>query len=121
MGIRIQCYIPAKNNASTEDRKVAEDSKKALLDAVEAYAKKYPQVYPNTSDFNDRLVDNLTNDDIDAIQQLAVWYYTNDDAYHVDNNPTIQLGYQDNSYSSLSQVMMKIMQESMLWMPYLLI
>ena len=102
MWVLDQCYIPAKNNASTEDRKVAEDSKKALLDAVEAYAKKYPQVYPNTSDFNDRLVDNLTNDDIDAIQQLAVWYYTNDDAYHVDNNPTIQLGYQDNSYSSLS-------------------
>lgn len=101
MWVLDHCYIPAKTNASTEDRKIAEDSKKALLDAVEEYAAKYPQVYPNTSDYNDKLVDNLTNDDIDAIQQLAVWYYTNNDDYHVENNPMIQLGYQDNSYASL--------------------
>lgn len=102
MWVLDQCYIPAKNNASSEDRKAAEDSKTALLNAVEEYAKKYPQVYENTSDFNDRLVDNLTNDDIDAIQQLAVWYYTNDDAYHVENNPNIYLGYQDNTYAALN-------------------
>ena len=102
MWVLDQCYVPAKSNASTEDRKIAEDSKKALLDAVEAYAKKYPQIYENTSDFNDRLVDNLTTDDIDAIQQLAVWYYTNNDDYHVENNPTIQLGYQDATYAALN-------------------
>ncbi len=102
MWVLDQCYIPAKNNASTEDRKAAEDSKVALLEAVEAYAAKYPNIYTNTSDIHDRLVDNLNNDDIDAIQQLAVWYYTNNDDYHVENNPTIQLGYQDGTYSSLN-------------------
>lgn len=96
-----QCYIPAKNNASSEDRQIAEDSKTALLNAVEEYAKKYPQVYENTSNYNDRLVDNLTNDDIDAIQQLAIWYYTNNDVYHVENNPNIYLGHLDNTYAPL--------------------
>ena len=102
MWVLDQCYIPAKNNASSEDRIAAEESKTALLNAVEEYAKKYPLIYDNTSDFNERLVDNLTDDDIDAIQQLAVWYYTNDDAYHVENNPNIYLGYQDNTYAALN-------------------
>ena len=104
MWVLDQCYVQPKTNATDTDKTIAEESKKALLDAVEEYAAKYPGVYDNTSLINDKLTDNLTNDDIDAIQQLAIWYYTNDDDYHVDGNPTIKINSVigvDGSYQAL--------------------
>lgn len=91
MWVLDQCYVQPKTNASSSDREKAAEYKKALLDAVETYAAKYPGVYENTSNIHDKLTDNLTEDDIDAIQQLAVWHYTNDDDYHVANNPSIKI------------------------------
>ena len=91
MWVLDQCYVEPKTNASDADKKIAEENKQSLLDEVEKYAAKYPGVYDNTSLINAKLTDNLTDDDIDAIQQLAIWYYTNDDAYHVEGNPTIKI------------------------------
>ena len=91
MWVLDQCYVQPKTNASDEDKAIAEESKQALLSEVEKYAEKYPGVYENTSLINDKLTDNLTDDDIDAIQQLAIWYFTNDDEYHVEGNPSIKI------------------------------
>ena len=95
MWVLDQCYVPAKSNASTDDIDAANASKEALLNAVEEYAKRFPESFSNTSAYNDRLVDNLKDDDIDVIQQLAIWYYTNNDAYHISGNPTIKRWFQN--------------------------
>lgn len=107
MWVLEQCYIPPVKNPSDAEKEIAAQSKQVLLDAVEAYAAKYPGTYDNTSQLHpDKLTDNLTDDDIDAIQQLAVWYYTNiDDDYHIENNPSIKInsirGDENSSYQSL--------------------
>ncbi|MGN1269528.1 MAG: Cys-Gln thioester bond-forming surface protein [Clostridia bacterium] len=76
------CYVPAKINASTQAQQEAEEYKNDLLDRVKAYAIEEGDPNINSSfDFS-----CLTDDDIDAVQQLAVWHYTNDsgDPYHVE-------------------------------------
>ncbi len=104
MWVLDQCYVQPKTNASDEDKSIAEESKQALLSEVEKYAEKYPGVYENTSLINDKLTDNLSDDDIDAIQQLAIWYFTNDDEYHIEGNPTIKINAvlnTDGNYQNL--------------------
>ena len=104
MWVLDQCYVQPKTNASDADKQIASENKQALLDEVEKYAAKYPGVYDNTSLINEKLTDNLTEDDIDAIQQLAIWYYTNTDDYHVEGDPTIKINAilnTDGSYQEL--------------------
>ncbi len=104
MWVLDQCYVQLKTNASDIDKQMATENKQALLDAVEKYAEKYPGIYENTSLINDKLTDNLTDDDIDAIQQLAIWYFTNDDEYHIEGNPTIKINAvlnTDGNYQNL--------------------
>ena len=104
MWVLDQCYVQPKTNASDDEKAIAQENKQALLDEVEKYAEKYPGVYENTSLINDKLTDNLKEDDIDAIQQLAIWYYTNDDEYHVEGNPTIKINAilnSDGNYQEL--------------------
>lgn len=105
MWVLDQCYIPAKSNASDDDKELAQESKKALLDAVEKYASDYSSIYTNTSLIHrDKLTDNLKDDDIDSVQQLAIWYYTNADDYHVEGNPTVKINQvmgTDGNYKTL--------------------
>ncbi len=77
------CYIPAKINASTQAKQEAEEYKNDLLNRVKEYALEEGDPNINSNfDFS-----CLTEDDIDAVQQLAVWHYTNEegDPYHVES------------------------------------
>ena len=60
-------YIAPKANATTEEINVAEAYRKLLLENAGI-----------TGGY-------ITDDDIDAVQQLAVWHFTNDDEYKVEN------------------------------------
>jgi len=93
MWVLDQCYVQPKKNASDDEITIAQESKRNLLNAVDEYIEKHPGIYDNPSYIYDKLTDILDEyeEDIDAIQQLAVWYYTNDDDYHVNRNPTIKM------------------------------
>ena len=95
------CYVALKTNPTTEEANRAIQDKKNLLDAVAAYAEEISN--PNVT-INE--LELLTDDDIDAVQQLAVWYYTNSegDSYHVTSIDfwlnTVQ-GTENSTYKSL--------------------
>ena len=76
------CYVAPKQTDSTSVKQAAAKDRENLLNAALAYALEVgnPDV---TTDYE---LSQLTDDDIDATQQLAVWYYTNQngDGYHVD-------------------------------------
>ena len=72
------CYVAPKSDASTTAKNEAKLNRDMLLQAA---ANKSTNPDVNTLEG----MDVLTDDDIDAVQQLAVWYYTNpDDDYHVE-------------------------------------
>lgn len=74
------CYVAPKSNASTEIREQAAENRRILLEAAERYAEEEGDPSINGGEF-----DYLTDNDIDAVQQLAVWYYTNPTGdYHVN-------------------------------------
>ncbi len=80
-----QCYIPAKNGASSDEQQRARQNKQALLTAA--------QEYEDESDYGegrDVWAIQYYDEDIDAVQQAAIWYFTNsgDSNYHVE---TLQL------------------------------
>ena len=95
MWILDNMYLPSSANAAKD--------KETLLTASEIIG---PNGYEDGS--------LLTDDDIEVIQQLAIWYYTNpnDTNYHVDKNgePKLQTIYfnnwngQDNGYASLEDL-----------------
>ena len=60
-------YVRPKTNASEDEKKTAQEYKELLLANAGL-----------TTDY-------LTDDDIDAVQQLAVWHFTNNDEYKVEN------------------------------------
>lgn len=99
------CYVPAKINASTEAQQEAEEYKNNLLDRVKAYA-----IAEGNTDINsDFDFGCLTDDDIDAVQQLAVWHYTNnleeDDPYYIESYFELYINSisgTDANYASLS-------------------
>ena len=71
-------YVPAVDGAPQEEIDRASTNRNILLEAAKKYADE------NGKEGSD--IEFLTDDDIDAVQQLAVWYFTNNDEYHVDNN-----------------------------------
>ena len=95
------CYVAPKTNPTTEEANRAVQDKKNLLNAAAAYAEE-----TNNPNVTISELELLTDDDIDAAQQLAVWYYTNSegDSYHVTNIDfwlnTVQ-GTEDSTYKSL--------------------
>ena len=96
------CYVPAKANASTNEKTKAEENKKMLLNAVTQYATDANN--PNLSDIKYIIEENLINDDdIDVVQQLAVWYYTNPeslDPYHTEKNFEIWMNKIKDTYEN---------------------
>ena len=74
------CYVAPKTNPTTEEANRAVQDKKNLLNAAAAYAEEVSNTDVTINELN-----LLTDDDIDAVQQIAVWYYTNPegDQYHV--------------------------------------
>ena len=82
-------YVPAKTGAPDEEIQAAKDYRQLLLE-------------------NAGLGDSyLTDDDIDVVQQLAVWHFTNDDAFDAGNNGSFSLWInrvagQDSAYNPLS-------------------
>ena len=74
------CYVAPKTNPTTEEANRAVQDKKNLLNAAAAYAEEVSNTDVTINELN-----LLTDDDIDAVQQIAVWYYTNPegDSYHV--------------------------------------
>ena len=83
MWILDHIYVLPKKNATVEEEQAAERNKQMLLEAAAKYADETGN--PDVSDIYD--FEYLTDEDIDAVQQLAVWYYTNpdsDDPYHVN-------------------------------------
>ena len=74
------CYVAPKTNPTTEEANRAVQDKKNLLNAAAAYAEEVSNTDVTINELN-----LLTDDDIDAVQQIAVWYYTNPegDPYHV--------------------------------------
>lgn len=96
------CYVAPKTNASTEVRNQAAEYRNILLDVATQYA--LEQGNPNiTSDYEFSL---LTDDDIDSVQQLAVWYFTNQTGdYHVETFDfwlNTVAGNENSEYKSLS-------------------
>lgn len=95
------CYVAPKTNPTTEEANRAVQDKQNLLDAAAEYAKK-----SGNPDVTISELELLTDDDIDAVQQLAVWYYTNPegDAYHVTSIDfwlnTVQ-GTENSTFKSL--------------------
>ncbi len=83
-------YVPAKSGASTEEKQAASDYRNLLLDNAGL-----------TGSY-------LTDDDIDVVQQLAIWHFTNDgDAYDVGDSGNFSLWInrvagQDSAYNPLS-------------------
>lgn len=76
------CYVAPKIDASSTAKAEAKINRDTLLTAATNYA--VEQGNPEITEFAD--MDLLTDDDIDAVQQLAVWYYTNPTGdYHVEN------------------------------------
>lgn len=75
------CYVAPKTNPTTEEVNRAEQDKKNLLNVAAEYANEIG----NPNEITISKMELLTDDDIDAVQQLAVWYYTNPegDPYHV--------------------------------------
>ena len=60
-------YVAPASNATTEERETAAEYRELLLEKA-GIAGGY-----------------ITDDDIDAVQQLAVWHFTNNDEYKVEN------------------------------------
>ena len=83
MWILDNCFIlPEENSeeASSSDITKGDIKRDALIASAKAYAK---EEYQEATDYE---FDCLTDDDIDVVQQLAIWYFTNpdeDDPYHV--------------------------------------
>ena len=73
MWILDHIYVLPKKNATVEEEQAAERNKQMLLEAAAKYADETGN--PDVSDIYD--FEYLTDEDIDAVQQLAVWYYTN--------------------------------------------
>ena len=99
------CYIAPKTNASTEQEQQAEEFRQILLDAAIDYATDSAHPYPNIQEDGYEF-ELLTDDDIDAVQQLAVWYFTNPSGdYHVNSFDfwlNTVAGNNSSEYKSLS-------------------
>ena len=83
MWILDNMYVPAKKNASETDTAQAKANKDMLLASALAYAEEQGNGDVDEVDFS-----YLTDDDIDVVQQLAIWHYTNkneneDNSYYV--------------------------------------
>ncbi len=89
-------YVPAVENASQNERDGATQNKNVLLEAAQNYADTLPTE-------PDLLC--LTDDDIDAVQQLAIWYFTNsEEDYHISSKEfTFYLNSAANIESSVTQ------------------
>ena len=74
-------YVAPKVNASTDEIQMAEQYRNLLLTNAGI-----PDSY-------------LTDDDIDAVQQLAVWHFTNDDAYKIPDGGTFEFWINANQGS----------------------
>ena len=95
-------YVLPKDNASSTERTEAAEQKQILLDAATDYAVETgnPDISSDGYEF-----ELLTDDDIDAVQQLAIWYYTNPSGdYHVNTFEFWLNAVQDTdgSYTPLS-------------------
>ena len=64
-------FVPS--NANSEEKQAAEEYRNQLLDAANLSGS------------------YLTDEDIDAVQQLAVWHFTNDDEYDMGDNASFEL------------------------------
>ena len=96
MWILDNIYVPAVKNASDEETQRAEENKTNLLEAAKSYADE-KSIMSNPED-----IEYLTDDDIDAVQQLAIWYFTNEDEnYHIsDKNISFYLNSAEGVISS---------------------
>ena len=73
-------YIAPKENATKEEEEQAEEYKNLLLEKVKAYDE---EKYGTLEDVDNQIY--LEDDDIDVVQQLAIWHFTNTgDSYDVD-------------------------------------
>ena len=107
MWILDNCFIlPEKNSeqASSSDITIGDLRRDNLLKSAKAYAKETGE------DVRDGDFDCLTDDDIDVVQQLAIWHYTNSgDDYHVGETFELWLNQskndvsQPNTYKPLSE------------------
>ncbi len=84
-------YVAPKSNATTEEIEMAAEYRELLLKNAGIEG------------------GYITDDDIDAVQQLAVWHFTNNDAYKVENssNGTFEFWINavagtDSNYNALS-------------------
>ena len=75
MWILENLYVPAKTNATPEEIKLAEESKKALLDNAGISLSSFLR--------DEETYGAEIEDILECIQQMAIWYYTNPDGdYH---------------------------------------
>ncbi len=102
MWILDNIYVPAKTNSSDASQLQATQNRQMLLNSAKEYAKKEGDVDISGYEF-----EYLTDDDIDAVQQLAIWHYTNPsgDEYHVKDTFEFWLNAvpnENSNYQSLS-------------------
>ncbi len=88
MWVLDHCYVPAPTTASEEEQQQAQAYKKELLKAAD-------------------IEDSIISDDlIDIVQQVAIWYFTNTDKYKAEEITTIyaQKKEEDTNYQNIEDV-----------------
>ena len=82
------CYVPAPSNSPTNEQ-------------IETAAKYRKELLTNAKIPNSKINDDL----IDIVQQIAIWYFTNDDKYKADELTNIQAKLKtDLDYDSIEDV-----------------
>ncbi len=109
MWILDNCFILPETNsegASNSDITIGDLRRDNLLKAAKQFAEE------NYEEAKDSDFDCLTDDDIDVVQQLAIWHYTNKDQdYHINSGDTFDLWLnqrkddvdQESTYETLSE------------------
>ncbi len=96
------CYVAETKNASQAEKEQVKQNRKELLDAVYEYSSEGDNF--ELEDLTEEDYAKLTDDDIDVVQQLAIWHFTNqdDDGYKIneDGNFTLSLNSVQNTSTS---------------------
>ncbi len=103
-------YVLPTKDPSQEEQTKAADNKKLLLDAAWKYTEKAVEDGDfEAEDLYEEDFQKLTDDDIDVVQQLVVWYFTNqdNDGYKInkDGNFTLSLNATKNTGTSADQAL----------------
>lgn len=102
------CYVPAKSEHPTDkEKQAAQEYKKQLLTAASI---------PSDSILFNSKYEEISNDLIDIVQQLAIWHFTNGDEYQTKNINTIKISEKlKPSYNNLENFFEEKEEDEAAW------